>query len=162
MSTNFQTFFESIDLDDYYHQLDVYLQRSRGWRIAPITSETHGGVVSKGYYNIIDNTGATLGRDREIGKIKRKYNRRTNTLELEHISAAFDDTGLKRIKGLGIVDTVYPFDVKFVINNNIQRVVIDAVSSVTKKKFTDHFTRAGFAVAKQGNKLVATHAQETV
>lgn len=153
---DFRTFCESIDLDDYYHQLDVYLRQVRGWRITPITSGTYGGVVSQGHYNIIDNTGDTLGRDRQIGKIKRNYNQRTNTLQLEHISAAFDDTGLKRIKGLRIVDTVYPFDLKFVINNNIQRVVIDAVSSVTKKKFMDHFRRAGFVVVKQGNKFIAT------
>lgn len=158
----FQTFCESVDmLDKYYHELDVYLRRVRGWRIAPITDETQHGVVSIGHYNIIDNTGDTLGVDRQIGKIQRVYDSKSNTLTLEHISAAMDATGLKRIRGLGIVDTVYPFDVNFVLMNNISRVVIDAVSSVTRRKFAQQYESMGFDVVKHRNKLIATKRQET-
>lgn len=156
---NFQTFFESHDLmETYYHQLDVYLKSARGWRIAPITSEVQDGLVSEGSYNIIDDTGKTLGRDRLIGKIKREYDTSTDTLVFEHISAAFDETGLKRIRGLGIMDSVYPFDVKFVEDHNITRVAVDPVNTVTKQKFLKHFG-ASFDVDKSGSTWIATRKE---
>lgn len=155
---NFQMFSESMDmLDKYYLHLDRYLRGTRGWRIAPITDDVQHGVVSVGHYNIIDDTGRTLGRDTQIGKIQRVYDSVSDTLKLEHISAAFDASGRKRIKGLRIVDTVYPFDVKFVVDNHIKHVIVDAVNPVTERKFVEHFREAGFVVVKQGNKLIASN-----
>lgn len=154
---NFKTFCESHDLlDAYYHQLDAYLRSTRGWRIAPITSDVQDGVISQGQYNIIDNTGATLGRDRLIGKIKRDHDTASGTFVLEHISAAFDETGTKRIKGLGIMNTVYPFDVKFMKQHHVKRVVVEPVNTLTKQKFMKYFLPSEFDVKTTPSAWVAT------
>lgn len=156
---DFSSIFESATtLDEYYIKLNQYLKHARGWCLKPIDGDTQDGLVSHGYYYIVDVTGKTLGMNTVVGKIKREYHIDSNTLVLDHISAAFDSTGLKRIRGLGIVDTVYKFDVLYASQHNIQRVVIDAVSSITKRKFTKAFADAGYSIQSHGNKTVASKA----
>jgi len=114
-------------------------------------------VSSNGYYRIIDTTGDTVGKNKYVGKIKRIFSIiNQGTLTLEHVSAAFDATGLKRIKGLGITTVLYPFERQYVLTHDVRNVVVDAVSSITKKKFIDTYDGKEFVVVKKGNKLVAT------
>lgn len=155
---NFQTFFEStqFNIDQYMKDLSDYLTQQRGWRLELITDDAEG-VSSNGYYRIIDTTGDTVGRDAYVGKIKRIFSRiNGGTLTLEHVSAAFDTTGLKRIKGLGITTVLYPFERQYVLTHDVHNVVVDAVSSITKKKFMDTYAGHGFVVTNKGSKLVAT------
>lgn len=141
---SFATFFtentkpSTLVLKDYYKSLNDYLRAKKGWRVEPIVGDE--------YYRIVVDSGITKATDGTalrpgdtVGKINRKYNSKTNTLTLDHISAAFDKTGLKRLSGLGIVNVIYPHDIQWGINNNIVNIRIEAVSGITRSKFLNIF-----------------------
>jgi hypothetical protein len=140
--------------EDYYRGLQDHLEQY-GWKLSRTEDDPYNQMV------------ITNEKGDVVGKIKRTIE--GNELSLEHVSAALDETGLKRVKGQGIVDKVYSFDSQFAREHGL-KVNSDLVSDVTKKKFAqyfgegtvqDHTTRVDFSnLIKEGH--TPTQAMEVV
>lgn len=111
-------------IQDYWDGLNSHLEKTRGWNIRQITNETTGALR----YQIFN---------KESGKVVGEVNRKLEdgVLNLDFIGAAIVDG--KRLKGQGIVDSVYSFDAQFRKQNNLG-VKSDLTSPITVKKFEQY------------------------
>ena len=126
-----------FSLNLYYKLLNEYLQKNKKWSIRSLDDSKN----SDNQYGIFDENG------KHIGKIEVKYNPKKKALILEHIGAAFDEKG-NRIKGLGLVKTIYDFEKTLPLKYNINYICVDPVSKIVRKQFIETY---GIYEIKKGN-----------
>ena len=114
---------KNVSIEDYWEGLNTHLEETKGWNIKPHTNELTG---AKRYQIFNKETGEAIGEiDRKIDK---------DSLILEHIGAAVVEG--KRVKGQGIVDSVYAYDAKFRKENNLG-IKSDVSNPITLKKIEE-------------------------
>ena len=114
---------KKVSIEDYWKGLNKHLEETKGWNIKPHTNELTG---AKRYQIFNKETGEAIGEiDRKIDK---------DSLILEHIGAAVVKG--KRVKGQGIVDSVYAYDAKFRKENNLG-IKSDVSNPITLKKIEE-------------------------
>lgn len=122
----------------YFKALGSHLKKLRNWELRKEDNIT---------YRIVDSTGDP------IGKISREV--RGEIMVMHNLSAAFVDANKNIIKinnslsnpaidahaeGLGIMESVYPFEREWMKRNKIKTIEVEIASPAVKKKFEKYFS----------------------
>ena len=119
---------------------------TRGWKIDPNGTDTFGNPVDKNTRVVVDKkTGKKRFRIRRLIK--------GFTFVMDQIIVRDDDGNT--IKGLGILDLVYPYEKQFVLDSlKLNTIQVNPVNKTVLKKLEKYYGE--FNMKKKGKKIFVT------
>jgi hypothetical protein len=127
---SFKNFICENDMNTYWKGFEKVIAK-RGWKIDPNGTDTFGNPVDK-------NTRVVI--DKKTGKKRFRISRliKGSTFVMDQTIVRDDDGNT--IKGLGVLDLVYPYEKKFVANSpKLKTIKVDPVNKAVLKKLQKYY-----------------------
>ena len=127
---SFKKFINENNMNTYWKGFERVIAK-RGWKIDPKGTDTFGNPVDK-------NTRVVV--DKKTGKKRFRITRMIKGSVFVMDQTIVRDEDGNTIKGLGVLDLVYPYEKDFVLNSpKLKTIQVDPVNTAVKNKLDKYY-----------------------